>query len=79
MTDRSTQITIETYEVLVISRSSSTRRSWCESCGKEVTVVTLSDASLSRLSEEVIGRQTRSRRFHLIEAVGQPLLAFLTR
>ena len=76
MKDRRTEITIETYEVLFI-KSSIISRNWCASCGKEVTVINLNDASLSGLSEEDVGRQAQSGRLHLIKAVGQPLLACL--
>ena len=70
MKERKIEITVETYEVLHISRRSSLSRIWCASCGKQVAVFSLNDATLSGLSEEAVSQQALSGRFHLIEAVG---------
>jgi hypothetical protein len=37
---------------------------------KQVAAINLNDASLFCLSEEAVGQQAQSGRFHLIEAVG---------
>jgi hypothetical protein len=68
--ERKIEITVETYEVLFISRHNSLGRSWCASCGKHVAVFSLNYATLSGLSEEAVSQQTQSGRFHLIEAGG---------
>jgi hypothetical protein len=68
--ERKIEITVETCEVLVITRRGSLSRNWCASCGKHVAVFSLNDASLSGLSKETVSQQALSGRFHLIEAVG---------
>lgn len=67
MRERKTEITVETYEVLIISRHGRLRRSWCASCGKQVAIITLNDASMSGLSIEAVRRQAEAGRIHLIE------------
>jgi hypothetical protein len=67
--ERKTEITIETYEVLVISHRGSLSRSWCASCGKQVAVI--------GLSEEAVGQQAPGGRLHLIKAVGGESLVCL--
>ena len=77
MNERKTEITIETYEVLVVGRRGRISRRWCASCGKQVAAVSLNAKSLSDLSEESIGQQAQSGRFHLIKAVSGPSLICL--
>ena len=67
MRERKTEITVETYEVLIISRHGRLSRSWCASCGKQVAIITLNDASMSGLSIEAVRRQAEAGRIHLIE------------
>ena len=70
MREKKTEITVETFEVLIISRHDRLSRSWCESCGKQVALIGLNDACLSGLSIEAIQRQVETGRIHLIETVG---------
>ncbi|MEW6210793.1 MAG: hypothetical protein AB1631_20680 [Acidobacteriota bacterium] len=70
MKERKTEITIETLEVLVISRHGDISRSWCDGCGKQVAIIRLNDACMSGLRLEAIQRQVETGRIHLIETVG---------
>ncbi|HXI90925.1 MAG TPA: hypothetical protein VNO24_12985 [Blastocatellia bacterium] len=70
MKNRRTEITVETYEVLVISRHGSVSRSWCASCGQEVAAISLDDACNSGLSIEAIQREVEAGRIHLVETSG---------
>ena len=79
-TDRKTEITIETYEVLIMKSHVGLRRRWCAGCGKQVALVSLNDAcssgfNLQNIQQQVVaGRITRSRRLagrdlpHLIDS-----------
>ncbi len=70
MKNRRTEITVETYEVLVMSRHGSLSRSWCASCDKRVAIISLEDACISGLSIEAVQRQVETGRIHLIETIG---------
>lgn len=70
MKERRTEITIETYEVLIRSRHGALRRSWCASCGKAVAMISLNDASESGLGLEAVHGHAEAGRIHLIETVG---------
>ena len=70
MKDRRTEITVETYEVLVIKQRGSRNRGWCPSCGKHVAVMTLNDASRAGLSIKAAQRPMEAGRLHLIEMAG---------
>lgn len=70
MKGRKTEITIETYEVLVINSHASRNRNWCASCGKQVAVISIHDACMSGLSMETIQRHAQTGRIHLIVAAG---------
>ena len=70
MKNRKTEITVETYEVLVMSRHRSLSRSWCASCDKQVGIISIDDACVSGLSKETIQNHLDSGRFHLIETAG---------
>lgn len=70
MKERKTEITVETCEVLVISRQGILNRSWCPSCAQHVPTVSLTDARLSGLSVEAVQRQLETGLIHLIEAFG---------
>jgi hypothetical protein len=65
--DKKTEITVETYEVLLIRQRSGLSRSWCASCSKQVALISLDDACMSGLSIEAIQRQVETGRIHLIE------------
>ncbi len=77
MKERRTEITVETCEVLVISRQGVLSRSWCPSCAQQVPAVRLTDACMSGLSVEALEREVETGRIHLIEAVGGSLLICL--
>lgn len=70
MKGRKTEITIETFEVLVISSRGSRHRRWCDGCGKQVAVISIHDACMSGLSMETIERHAPTGRIHLIVAAG---------
>jgi hypothetical protein len=65
--DKETEITIETFEVLVISRRGSLSRKWCEGCGMQVATISLDDACKSGLNIEAVQRQLEAGRIHSIE------------
>jgi hypothetical protein len=67
---RKTEITHETYEVLVIRQSGTLNRGWCPSCRKRVTLISLNDASRAGLSIEAAQQQMEAGRLHLIEMAG---------
>jgi hypothetical protein len=67
---RKTEITVETYEILVMSRHGSLRPNWCAACGKQVATISLSAVCLAGLIGEAPHRQTETGRIHLIETVG---------
>jgi hypothetical protein len=68
--ERKTKITIETYEVLVISRHGSLGQDWCASCGRHVVVISIIDACASGLSVDSVERRAQTGRIHLIETAG---------
>jgi hypothetical protein len=69
-----TEITVETCEVLIISRRGVTRL-WCDGCSKQVAIVSLSDACSSGLSAQEIHRQAEAGLLHLIETIkGVPFI-----
>ena len=70
MKGRKTEITVETYEVLVISGHGSLSYRWCASCGRQVAIISLNDACMSGLSIEAIQRLVDTGRIHSIETVG---------
>ena len=75
MKERKTEITVETYEVLVIKRGAGISRSWCTHCGKQVALISLDDACAAGLSAETIRRREETGRIHLIEmANGSPFI-----
>ena len=67
MKERKIEVTIETYEVLLISRRGGLSRSWCERCSKQVALISLSDACSSGLSADEIHSQAKAGLLHLIE------------
>ena len=67
MKERRTEITVETFEILVVSRRGRLSRKWCENCGKEVAIVSLDDASLSDLRSEAGPGKRATPQLHLIE------------
>jgi hypothetical protein len=64
---RKTEITVETYEVLVMSRHCNLN--WCAICGKHVATISLSGGCLSGFSIEAAHRLVETGRIHLIELV----------
>ena len=52
MKERKTKITVETYEVLIISRHDSLSRNWCASCGKQVAIKTVNDTCSPTAGED---------------------------
>jgi hypothetical protein len=72
MKGRRTEITVETYEVLLIKQRGSLSHSWCRSCSKQVTLISLDDACTAGLSAETISQRGEDGQFHLIEMAGWP-------
>jgi hypothetical protein len=62
-----TQITVETYEVLVVKQRASLSRRWCAACNEETAAIDLQDACNSGLSREAVQRHLESGRLHLID------------
>jgi len=75
--ERKTEINIETYEVMAISRDGSLSRVWCAICSKQVVTISLGDAWLSALGTEAAQREMEAGRIHLIETVGGSALICL--
>lgn len=71
------ELTVETWEVLVIRERRGLARSFCSSCGRQVLAISLNDAYASGLSAEVIRQEVETGRFHLIEPVGKSSLICL--
>ena len=67
MKERKIVITVETCEVLIISRRGSLSRRWCDGCGKPVAMISLSDDCMSGFSIKAAQRQEMIGRLHLIE------------
>jgi hypothetical protein len=64
---RTTEITIETEQVLIIRRRRGIR-SWCGKCGREVDVVRLQDvASATGRNEPALRDSPVARKWHLRE------------
>ena len=70
MKDKKTEITTETFEVLIIRRRTTLTRKWCEGCGKQVALISLDEACMSGLSIEAVEGQVEAGRIHLIEKAG---------
>ena len=70
MRERKTEITIETYEVLIRGRQGALGRGWCAICDKRVATITLDDAYHSGVSREAVQRRVETGRIHLIETIG---------
>lgn len=70
MKDRRTEITVETYEVLLIRQRGGLSCGWCASCSKQVTLINLDDACEAGLSAETIHKRAETGRIHLIETSG---------
>jgi hypothetical protein len=64
------EITVESYEALVIRQSGSLARSYCSSCRRRVAVISFSDVTLSGLSPDAIHQQEKAGRLHLVETIG---------
>ena len=75
MKKRKTEITIETFEVMAISRRNSLSRRWCASCEKQVAIVNLDDPAILGSTREAIRQQVKTGRVHLIgTADGSPFI-----
>jgi len=71
---RKTEITFETYEVLLIKQRGGFRRGWCATCAKQVALISMDQTRLSGLSTEVIRQAVEAGRIHLVEAGGESTL-----
>ena len=75
---RTTTLTIETRQVLVIRRPIAPRQALCETCGDVVMLVTADEAArLARLSPRAIYRCVEGGSLHVLEADGGALLICL--
>jgi hypothetical protein len=73
--ERKIEITVETYEVLVLDRSKRLSRRWCASCRKRVAIISLNDACESGLTAETARRRIEKGQLHLIDdANGSPFI-----
>lgn len=67
MKERKIEITIETYELLVVKQRGSLNHLWCASCGKQVAVICFKDVCMSGLNLAAAQRQMETGGLHLIE------------
>jgi hypothetical protein len=65
--ERRTEITVETYELLVAKQRGSLSRTWCAGCGKPEAIISFNHARMSGLNIEATQRQVEGGRLHLIE------------
>jgi hypothetical protein len=73
--DKKIEITIETCEVLLVSRRGGLSRGFCASCCHQVALISWEDACISGLSAEEIQRQAEAGPIHLVETgVGAPFI-----
>jgi hypothetical protein len=73
--ERKIEITVETHEILFITRRDRLSRIWCESCGKRVAVISLNVACESGLNIETARRRIMNGQLHMIDSVnGSPFI-----
>lgn len=70
MKDKKTEITTETFEVMIIRRHGRFTCKWCEGCGKQVALISLDEACMSGLSIEAVEGQVGAGRIHFLEKAG---------
>jgi hypothetical protein len=63
---RRTEITFETYEVLLVKHRSSLKRIWCTACGRDQVGLSLIEISKAGMSISTVRQQAESGRIHLI-------------
>lgn len=68
MTTKSTELTVETVEVLIIRKRRRLAREWCSNCGRQVAVINMNDATTAGLNAEAIPHHVETGRLHLIES-----------
>jgi len=72
---RRTRITIEIDEIVVARRFSSPLVAWCQSCGKETSMVTLNRAALlGHIDRSSIKERIESGQLHALESPETGLL-----
>ena len=71
------EITVESYEVLLMKERGGLSRSWCASCSNQVTMIGLDDACAAGLTAEAINKLAETGRIHLVEIAGEPPLICL--
>jgi len=69
--ERQTEITIETWEVLISRHPSSLHRLWCAHCQKPVLIISWREASLCGLSLDAAHSLAQAGRLHFIETAGE--------
>jgi len=67
MGSRRTEITFETYEVLLVKHRASLRRLWCPACEKDQVALSLTEIGKAGLSIPTVRQQAEAGRIHLIE------------
>lgn len=71
------EITVESYEVLVVRWRGGLAQLWCSTCCKQVAAISFSEITLYGLSAETIRLHMEAGRFHMIETDGGPPLICL--
>lgn len=73
---KKTEITVETFEVLLIKQRGGFRRGWCAMCDKHVALISMDEAHLSGLSTEAVQKEVQGGQIHLVETGGSTLICF---
>jgi hypothetical protein len=68
MGSRSTEITFESYEVLLVKHRGSLNRVWCPACGKNQVGLSLVEIGKAGINITTVRQQAESGRIHLIQA-----------
>ena len=78
-TKKRTKITIETERVIVLNRRSLSVRAWCQSCGKQVVMVTVDEAARAAcVSARTLYRWVEAEKLHFMETAEGGLLICYT-
>jgi hypothetical protein len=67
MTTRTTKITVETHEVIVMQRFGSLMQSYCEQCGEATRLLRVEEAALLGAGIDAICQKAGANGLHLVE------------
>lgn len=77
MKDTKIEITVESYEVMLMKERGGLSRSWCAGCSNQATLIGLDDGCEAGLTAEAINIGAETGRIHLVEIAGEPPLICL--